>query len=87
MTDHQVVHDNGSNVSLAVSLGKWPDVACFGHTLQLSVRAGLNITAISQMVAVVRKIVAHFKHSALATTSLKSKQASLKIILKLIMMI
>ena len=42
-------------------------------------RVGLDITAISQMVTVVRQIVGHFKHSALVKTSLKSKQASLNI--------
>ena len=46
----------------------------FGHTLQLSV-SSISL----QMAAVGRKIVGHFKHSALATTSLKSKKASLNI--------
>ena len=77
-----VVHDNAANACLVISIGAWPDIAwpdiaCFAHTLQLSVRAGLDIPSVSRLIAAARKIVGYFKHSALATTALRSKQQSL----------
>ena len=42
------------------------------HIVQLCVEEGLAITAISQAVGAAKKVVAHFKHSALATSELKN---------------
>ena len=63
-----VVRDNAANVVLASRLlENWGDLPCFGHTLQLSVKAGLDLPPlISRLTAVCRKIVGHFKHSVVA---------------------
>ena len=47
--------------------------------LQLAVNKGLLLSEINRLTAVCRKIVGHFKHSALATAALKEKQKQLNI--------
>ena len=49
-----VVRDNAANMVLASRLLKiaWGDIPCFGHTLQLPVKAGLNLPLISHLTAV-----------------------------------
>ena len=73
-----VVHDNASNMLLAAKLlresSKWDHQNCVGHTLQLSIEAGLAVTAISHLLAKARKLVGHFSHSTLATTQLHRVQ-------------
>jgi len=41
-----VVCDNGANIVLGVSLVGWPDIPCFGHTLQLCVESGFNLAMV-----------------------------------------
>ena len=64
---------------LGVSLPRWPDIPCFGHTLQLCVGAGLNTIAVSKLIATARKLIGHFKHSSLAMSALMEKQKALNI--------
>ena len=72
-----IVRDNGPNMVLDISLVGWPDIPCFGHTLQLCVGAGLSLSDISRLTACSRKLVGHFKHCSLATSALKDKQKTL----------
>ena len=59
-----VVRDNAANMVLASQLLEdWDDLPCFGHTLQLAVKAGLDLAIISRLTAMCRKIVGHFKNS------------------------
>ena len=52
-----VVRDNAANMVLASQLLEdWDDLPCFGHTLQLAVKAGLDLAIISCLTAVCRKI-------------------------------
>ena len=74
-----VVRDNGANIVLGVSLVGWPDIPCFGHTLQLCVESGLNLAMVSRLVGAAKKLVGHFKHSSLAMGTLKEKQKTLNI--------
>ena len=75
-----VVRDNAANMVLASHLlENWGDLPCFGHTLQLAVKAGLDLPLISRLTATCRKIVGHFKHSVVATSALREKQQSLNI--------
>ena len=71
-----VVHDQGSNYVRAVDIlaesHGWDEVKCAGHCLQLCVNSGLALAPIARMIAVARKIVGHFRHSALATGALQS---------------
>ncbi len=72
-----VVRDNARNMDVAMVQLGWPDVPCFAHTLQLAVNNGLDLAQVSRVTAVARKLVGHFKHSAVATTTLKDKQKQL----------
>ena len=61
------------------TIGEWNDLGCFGHTLQLAVNAGLNLSTVSCLVASARRLVAHFKHSVISCAALKEKQKALNI--------
>ena len=74
-----IVHDNASNITLAVQNLGWQSVPCFAHTLQLAVNNGLEVSQINKLASVARKIVAHFKHSSLAMTALREKQKQLSV--------
>jgi len=75
-----VVHDNAANMVLASQLlDDWGDLPCFGHTLHLAVKAGLELPLISHLTAVCRKIVGHFKHSVVTMGALREKQRGLNI--------
>ena len=47
--------------------------------LQLSINKDLGLSQISRLSAASRKLVGHFKHSAIAMTALKDKQVQLHI--------
>ena len=74
-----VVRDNARNMQVAVDKLGWEDVPCFTHTLQLAVTTGLDLSQVSRLTAVGRKVVGHFKHSVVAMTSLKDKQQQLNL--------
>ena len=42
-----IVHDNASNITLAVQNLGWQSVPCFAHTLQLAVNKGLEVSQIN----------------------------------------
>ena len=75
-----VVHDNARNMQVAIDKLGWEDVPCFAHTLQLVVTTGLELSQVSRLTAVGRKVVEHFKHSVVAMTSLKDKQQQLNLL-------
>jgi len=52
----------------------WQSLHFTAHCLQLCILAGFKITIIDRLLSVVKKIVTHFHHSALATQALKQKQ-------------
>ena len=72
------VHDSGSNINLAGRLFSdkhgWYTEACAGHTLQLCVKAGLQIRMIEVTIAAARRLVKHFRKSDLATSALRKRQ-------------
>ena len=72
--------DNGSNIvkSLKDDLNKM-HIPCAGHTLNLSVEAGLKERTLSSAVARCRKIVTHFNQSRVDREMLSSKQELLGI--------
>ena len=78
-----VSHDQASNMEAAVRIlteqYNWQSLPCSAHKLQLCVLAGLNISAIDRLTAAVKKIVAHFRHSVVATVALKEKQEQMNI--------
>lgn len=69
---HAVVSDNGANVKAGLRAAALPGVPCTIHTLQLVVEKGLKSQrVIIDVIARMRRIVGHFKHSALANDRLK----------------
>ena len=77
------VHDSGSNIRLAGQLLHdkygWYTEACAGHTLQLCVKAGLEIRSIEIAIAAARRLVTHFRKSELATTALRKRQDQMQV--------
>lgn len=73
------VHDNASNMNLALELCEMSpkDLGCSGHTLQLAIKSGLVLPDVVKAVDAARRVVSHFRHSALATSALKMRQEQL----------
>ncbi|CAI5676938.1 unnamed protein product [Oreochromis niloticus] len=72
---HAVLRDNARNMIKAMSDAELPSLPCTAHTLQLVVHEGLlSQKSVADAVAVGRKIVGHFKHSALASSRLEDIQ-------------
>ena len=74
-----VTTDNARNIVGAVHYLGWKHQACFAHTLQLSIKAGLQLHSVSELTHMCRKIVGHFKHSVVAQNALEEKQEALGI--------
>jgi len=66
-----VVTDNALNMTAALNDLECSHLPCFTHTLQLIVNEGLDVNSLNQLSSLARKLVSHFKHSALATATLK----------------
>lgn len=72
---HAVVRDNAKNMAKAMKDSGLTSFGCMAHTLQLAVHEGvLSQRSISDVVAIGRKIVGHFKHSPLAYSRLQALQ-------------
>lgn len=54
-------------------------INCAAHTLQLAVNNALKLESIACVIQKARKIVGHFKHSALATQELHKTQVKLNL--------
>lgn len=75
---HVVLLDNARNMSKALDDGNLASLPCMAHTLQLAVNEGLlSQRSIIDVVATGRKIIGHFKHSALAYSRLHDIQEQL----------
>ena len=57
------VHDNASNMNLALERCELSptDLGCAGHTLQLAIKAGLDLPDITKAADGVRRIVSNFR--------------------------
>ena len=58
---------------------KWPHIPCIGHTLQIAVKARLQVEATQDVLTRCQKIVGHFRHSYMTQSALEVKQARLKL--------
>lgn len=75
---HVVLRDNAKNMVKAMNDAELPSLPCVAHTLQLAVNEGLLAQeCVADAVSVGRKIVGHFKHSALAYSQLEDIQVQL----------
>lgn len=72
---HVIVRDNARNMIKAMEDSGLNSIPCMAHTLQLAVNEGLlSQRSISEITAIGRKIVGHFKHSPLAYSRLQDLQ-------------
>ena len=77
---HLVLRDNASNMERAMKDADLNSFGCFAHSLQLVVHDGvLSQHAVSDLLAVCRRIVGHFKRSTKAIDKLKDIQQNLSI--------
>lgn len=58
-----VTTDNASNISKAVEDSPFQHIRCFAHTINLSVKNGLEVAGVKSMVSDIRQIVKHFRKS------------------------
>ncbi len=69
------VVDNAANVQKAViDILSWNCLGCFGHTLNLCVKAGLKVHQISTAIARCSRLVTYFRKSSRAAHILSEKQ-------------
>ena len=71
------VSDNAANEIKTFQLLKWTRLSCFGHNLNLAVKACLQVEEISAIIFKCRKVVQFFHKSPSSTAVLNSKQESL----------
>ena len=74
-----LVHDQAANMELAARLlvDKLPDfkgITRAAHRLQNTIKQGLEVPAVSNLLAVARRLVAHFKHSTVAMGAIRKHQ-------------
>jgi len=76
---HLVLRDNAANMVRAFQHADIPSLGCSLHTLQLAIHDCIfDQRAVSDALAVCRRLVGHFKHSALASHRLKEIQQELQ---------
>ena len=70
-----LVHDAASNMVLSgemlEEIFECATVCCAAHRLQLCIEDDLSVSAISRAVGAAKKLVTHFRHSALACDALQ----------------
>ncbi|XP_076660811.1 E3 SUMO-protein ligase ZBED1-like [Halictus rubicundus] len=76
-----ITNDSASNIVSAVN--RLPnvefDVTCAAHKIHLAIQSALKEGDVSHVLAKASKIVAHFRHSVLASKSLEMKQEQLNL--------
>lgn len=61
--------------SILFQSDEWETVVCAAHRLQNAIKHGLSASeTVQKLLALARKVVGHFRHSALATNALIEKQ-------------
>ena len=76
--DPALVTDNASNMVVAAKeCGFTYHLGCFAHTLNLACERALKVERVAKLLALMRKIVAYFHRSAIASAILKEKQKML----------
>lgn len=72
---HVVLRDNARNMAKALDDCGINSLGCMAHTLELAINeAVLSQRAVSDCIAIGRKIVGHFKHSQVTSTALEKLQ-------------
>lgn len=77
---HVVLRDNARNMAKAMDDCGLNSLGCMAHTLQLAINETvLSQRAVSDCIAIGRKIVGHFKHPQVASTALEKLQERLQL--------
>ena len=72
------VVDNAANIQNAVTgILFWNCLGCFGHTINLCVKAGLKVPQISAAISRCSRLVTYFRKSSRAAHILTEKQDAL----------
>ena len=71
--------DNCGNIVNAVGLLGIEHMPCVAHTLQLSIKDGLAVTRVQQVLGRCHKLVEHFRKSTIDTYKLREKQKMLQL--------
>ena len=71
-----IVHDQCSNMELSGDISEEEfsseSLSCVAHRLQMCIEEGLSVTTIARAIGAAKKLVEHFRHSALASDALAS---------------
>ena len=82
-----MVHDNAANMNLASALSdNWKPLGCSSHTLQLAVNHSLEKSKVTDVISHASRLVAHFRHSVVATRALCKQQERMGLPLKKLML-
>ena len=73
------ITDNAGNIKNAIRLLGIEHFPCVAHTLQLSIKRGLEVVKVRQVLGRCRKLVEHFQKSLNETYHLREKQEMLKL--------
>ena len=77
---HLVLRDNATNIDKEMRDAGLTNYGCFAHSLQLVVNDGiLSPRSVSDLLAICRQIVGHFKRSTIAYEKLNQLQKSLSV--------
>lgn len=69
-TIHVIMRDNGTNMVKAINESQFVGKGCFIHTLQLAIKASLQVEIVSDSLTSARRIVTHFNHYSKAQEKL-----------------
>nr|XP_054590993.1 E3 SUMO-protein ligase ZBED1-like [Nothobranchius furzeri] len=72
--DIVLVTDNASNMIRAAEVGKFPQVKCFTHTLNLAAQRALKLQTVSRLLGRICRVSTFFHHSTIANHQLQSNQ-------------
>nr|XP_054591578.1 E3 SUMO-protein ligase ZBED1-like [Nothobranchius furzeri] len=72
--DVVLVTDNASNMIRAAEVGKFPQVKCFTHTLNLAAQRALKLQTVSRLLGRICRVSTFFHHSTIANHQLQSNQ-------------
>ena len=70
-----ITTDNAPNMINAVAIElQWEHIGCFAHTLQIAIKAGLGLPAVTEVLSQYRKIAGRFHRSTVAQNALEMTQ-------------
>lgn len=77
--DPIVVTDNAANMAVAARLAEMSHLQCFAHSLNLASQKALKLPTVARLLGRIRRVVAFFRRSTIASYQLKIKQEQLQL--------